>query len=69
MDGEVSNVEARLLALGQACAERQERLHQLMELGLPTRAELNEAVELSSSLQLLNADVRRIRLGVTKRTK
>jgi hypothetical protein len=45
---EVPGIEERLRHLEQTCAEREQRLKELMELRLPTREELNEALALSS---------------------
>jgi hypothetical protein len=69
MDADVSNVEAQLRGLEQTFAERERRLKQLMELRLPTSEELNEALQLSNSLQLLDAEIRGLRLELTKESK
>ena len=55
--------------LEQTFAERERRLKQLMELRLPTSEDLNEALQLSNSLQLLDAEIRRLRLELTKESK
>jgi hypothetical protein len=66
MDTDVSTIEAQLRDLEQKFAERERRLRELMELRLPTTEQLDEALELSNSLQLLDVQVRRLRLEVIK---
>jgi hypothetical protein len=63
---EVADVEAHMRGLEQTFVEREQRLKQLMELRLPTNSQLNEALELSSSLQLLDVQVRRLRLQIVR---
>jgi hypothetical protein len=64
MDAEVSNVEVKLRLLEEAGAERERRLKELTELQQPTRAEFNETLVLSSSLQLLKGQIHRLRAEI-----
>ena len=66
MNAEGSSVEVELRVLEQASAEREQRLKELTELQQPTRAELNETLVLSSSLQLLKDQLRRRRAELAK---
>lgn len=69
METDVSNIEAQLRALQQTFAEREQRLKKLMELRLPTSEELDEALQLSNSLQQLDAQIRRLRVEMNDEPK
>jgi len=66
MDTDVSNIEEQLRSLEQLFTERDRRLKELMELHLPTSEQLDEALELSNSLQSLDVDLRRLRLEMRR---